>query len=212
VEVIEGRHPNGTKQVACYVIDGEKVGCREWDEDGQLLAEVPMRGGVRHGNVAYFYPGGQLEEMQPYRHGQMHGTGRQWSEDGRLLVTWQLNRGTGLDLWCDSGTGTLAEEHYWPREGGLGYGRDWNVDEKTIHEEYFYALGRGYHGVWREWAGRGGLRRGFPHFYVNDRKVSKLQYLKACQGDPTLPPYRPEEDDPHRALPAEYLAQKDQKK
>jgi antitoxin component YwqK of YwqJK toxin-antitoxin module len=208
VEIIEERHPNGTKQSASYVIGGEKVGRREWDEDGRLLVEEPVRGDVWHGNVAHFYPGGHLEEVQPYRQGRMHGTGKQWSEDGRLLVTWKLSHGTGLDLWCDSGTGTLAEEHYWPEEGELGYQRQWNADEQTICEEYSYVLGKGYHGIWREWNERGRLQRGFPDFYVNDRKVTRRQYLKACQADPTLPPYRPEDDDPHRELPAEYLAQR----
>jgi hypothetical protein len=102
----------------------------------------------------------------------------------------------------------FAEEHYWPSEGKLGYKRQWNSDEKTVWQEYFYALG--YHGLWREWNARGRLFRVFPRYYVNDVQVTRRQYLKACQSDPTLPPYRPEEDDPQRPLPAEYLAQRHQ--
>jgi hypothetical protein len=189
-------------------VGGEKVGFRQWDEEGQLEFECAMRGGVRHGHEYRFYPNGGLLEKTTYREGRMHGSGRQWSEDGRLLVTWELVDGTGLDLWCDTLTGTLAEEHYWPREGELGYERQWNRDEKTIWQEYFYRLGKGYHGVWRQWNASGRPRRGFPRYHVNDRQVTKRQYLKAGERDPTLPPYRPEEDDPHRQLPAAYLAQK----
>jgi antitoxin component YwqK of YwqJK toxin-antitoxin module len=164
--------------------------------------------GVKHGKSYRFYESGQLLEEEPYRDGRAHGTGRQWAEDGRLLVSWTLAHGVGLDLWCDTQTGALAEEHYWPGEGELGYTRQWNEDERTVWQEYSYVLGIGYHGVWREWNARGGLRRGFPHYYLNGRKVTKREYLRACASDPTLPPYRPEEDGPRRELPAEYLAQR----
>lgn len=207
-EVVEKRHPNRTKAYASFFLGGEKVGCRQWDEGGQLMYECGLRAGGRHGNVYCFYADGRLEEVQPYRNGTTHGVGRQWAEDGRLLVTWELVHGTGLDLWCNTQRGTLAEEHYLPGEGQLGYMRQWNADEQTVWQEYFYVLGKGYHGVWREWNAHGRLRRGFPRFYVRDRKVTKRQYLKACESDPTLPPYRAEDDAPQRRLPAEYIAQR----
>jgi antitoxin component YwqK of YwqJK toxin-antitoxin module len=208
VEVVEDYHQNGAKRSASYFVDGEKVGYREWFEDGQLSFEYAMRGGVQHGPEYRFYPNGQLEEKETYRDGRFHGTGMQWSEDGRLLVTWKLVNGAGLDLWCDCSTGTLAEEHYWPEEEELGYKREWNPDEKTIWQEYFYVLGKGYHGVWREWNEKGRLRRGFPLYFVNDKTVTKREYLKACARDPSLPPFRVEDNDPHRELPAEYRAQR----
>jgi antitoxin component YwqK of YwqJK toxin-antitoxin module len=208
VEVIEEYHPGGTRKAVSYFVGGDKVGQRWWYEDGSLEFEEQMRGGEVHGHMYRFYESGQLMEVQPYCDGKMHGTGQQWSEDGRLLVAWQLARGTGLDLWCDSSTGTLAEEHRRPGEGQLGYTRQWNADERTVWQEYCYVLGLGYHGVWREWNTRGRLRRGFPRYYVNDRRVTKRQYLRACRTDPMLPRYRAEEDDPHRKLPPEYLAQR----
>ncbi|HXG12227.1 MAG TPA: hypothetical protein VNK04_20905 [Gemmataceae bacterium] len=51
-------------------------------------------------------------------------------------------------------------------------------------------------------------KRGFPQFYVNDVKVTRRQYFRACEKDPTLPAYRPEEDKPSRKLPPEYVAQR----
>jgi hypothetical protein len=206
VEVIDEYHPGGARKSSSYFVAGEKVGHREWDEDGRLEFESALRAGVRHGHEYRFYPNGQLLDKETYRDGRLHGVGRQWAEDGTLLVNWKMVGGTGLDLWCDNLTGTLAEEHHWPREGELGYKREWNADERTVRQEYFYVLGKGYHGVWREWNGRGGLRRGFPRFYIHGRKVTRRQYLEACEADPSLPPYRAEDDDPHRELPAEYLA------
>src|SRR5262249_37784660 len=153
----ESYHPNGAKQAACYVVDGEQVGYREWYADGQLEWEYGMRGGLKHGPEYSFYPNGQLSDKETYRHGKLHGNGRQWSERGELLVEWKLAHGIGLDLWCDSATGTLAEELFWPGDGELGYKREWNGDGRTVWREYFFSPGKGYHGVWREWDERGRL-------------------------------------------------------
>jgi hypothetical protein len=207
-EVVEQHHPNGVKKAASYFLGDEKVGFREWDEAGRLEFEYAMRGGVKHGHEYRFHPNGRPLERETYHGGRLHGVGKQWSEEGQLLVTWKLVDGTGLDLWCDTQTGTLAEEHYWPRQGELGYERQWNGDERTVWQEYFYVLGKGYHGIWREWNHQGRPRRGFPRYYVNGQRVTRRQYQRACDDDPTLPPYRPEEDDSRRRLPEEYLVQK----
>jgi antitoxin component YwqK of YwqJK toxin-antitoxin module len=110
VEVVEEYYPTGERKSSSYFLGGEKVGFRQWDEAGRLEFEYAMRGGVKHGHEYRFYPNGRLEDKETYREGRLHGVGRQWSEDGRLLVTWKLVDGTGLDLWCDTQTGTLAEE------------------------------------------------------------------------------------------------------
>jgi hypothetical protein len=206
-EVVEERHPTGEKKSASYFLGGDKVGFRMWDEQGRLDFEKALRAGIRHGNEYWFYNNGQLQEVTPYRDGRIHGTGRQWSEDGRLLVTYRVVRGVGLDLWCGDGD-ALAEEHYWPKEGELGYHRGWKCDDRTLWKEYFFVLGKGYHGIWREWNKQGRPRRGFPQYYVADRKVTKRQYLRACLSDPSLPPYRAMDDEPVRELPAAYVAQR----
>jgi hypothetical protein len=206
-EVIEERHSSGAKKKASYFLNGQKVGCRIWFEDGGLDFENAFRGDSRHGNEYSFYPNGQLLEVTPYRDGRIHGTGRQWAEDGRTLITYRLVRGAGLDLWCGDG-GALSEEHYCPKDGELGYRRDWNCDDKTISLEYFYVLGKGYHGIWREWNSRGRPRRGFPCYYVAGRKVTKREYLRCRLSDPILPPYREQDNRPVRKLPAAYLTQR----
>jgi hypothetical protein len=209
-EIVKGRHSDGSKKVSWYYLNGEKVGVRNWYEDGQLEFEIAMRNGVKHAWEYRFHENANLLEREGYHEGQLHGIGRQWAEDGRLLVTWRMVNGTGLDLWCDE-EGRLAEEHYWPKPGELGYTRQWNPDDWTINEEYFYILGKGYHGVWRKWNGRGRMKRGFPRFFVCDRKVTKTQYAKACEANSTLPPYRVADDNPRRELPEAYLRQRRQR-
>ena len=50
------------------------------------------------------------------------------------------------------------------------------------------------------------LCRGFPQFYVNGERLTKRQYLSAGESDHSIPPYVPEQDQPYRTLPKEYLA------
>jgi len=207
VETVTERYPDGTKKESSYFVGDEEVGYRMWDDAGRLDYES-ARSGPCKGSYYGFHANGQLSEVQPYRNGMMHGIGKQWSEDGELLVSWKLVNNVGLDLWCCTWTKTLAEERYWPADGELGYLRQWNEDETTVWEEYFYVRGTGYHGIWREWNAKGRLRRGFPQYFIADRKVTRRQYLRACKSDPMLRPYRVEDDDPRRELPSAYLAHK----
>lgn len=209
-----GRGRRGTssrrgKKSARYLVGGEDVGSRSWDEEGWLEFESARRGGVRHGREYRFYPSGQPLDQDTYRDGRLHGVCRQWAEDGSVLVTSRMANGCGLSLWCDNCTGKFAEETFFPREGERGYKRFWNDDEKTVREEEVWGPGKG--SILRQWNARGRPRRGFPRFFLGGEKATKRQYLRACQDDPTLPPYRPEDDDPHRELPAEYLAQREKR-
>jgi hypothetical protein len=119
-----------------------------------------------------------------------------------------LVNGSGLDLWCNK-DGTLAEEHYWLKNGERGYKRLWSGEDRTVCEEEVWGPGKG--SIRRDWNARGKLRRGFPRFYVAGRRVMKWQYLRACQADRTLPPYRSEDDAPLRSLPPEDLVQREKR-
>jgi hypothetical protein len=206
-EVVEQTHENGAKKTAHYYVGDERVGFREWSQTGTLLFEYGLKGGEKHGYEYEFYDSGALLEKGAYRKGKLHGPGVQLAENGRVLVVWKLDNGCGLDLWCDQRTGLLAEEVFWPAQGEQGYKRLWNEDQETIWEEWFFAPGMGYHGIRREWDGDK-LCRGFPQFYIGDKKVSRARYLSACKTDKTLPKYRAADDKPTRRLPAEYLAQR----
>jgi hypothetical protein len=112
--------------------------------------------------------------------------------------------GCGIRLWCDPLTRAFVEETRFRGEGERGYRRHWAGDERTLHEEIW---GPGKGSISRRWIAPGKLRRGFPWYFLDGRQVTKRAYLQACRNDPALPAYRPEDDEPHRELPAEYLAQ-----
>ncbi len=201
----------GRLERACLSLDGLSIGdaCRHWYDDGEVELEYGIKDGQKHGNELWFHPNGELLSVEPYRKGKVHGLCKQWDEKGRLLVTYTLVNGVGLDLWCDTMTGTLSEDTFFPAVGQLGHQRLWSGDEKTIWEESFWLVGDGWHGIQRRWNWKTGrLRRGYPQYYLHGEKVTKRQYIQACKSDPSLPPSRPKDDSPVRQLPPEYVVQR----
>jgi hypothetical protein len=61
---------------------------------------------------------------------------------------------------------------------------------------YYYLNGKkvGY----RKWDEQG---QSFPQYFVNDKKVTKRQYLSACLNDSSLPGFREVDNMPARKLP-----------
>jgi antitoxin component YwqK of YwqJK toxin-antitoxin module len=205
VERIVSTHPDGSRRHAEYVLEGEVVGHRWWDEDGSLSRETPFMNGVKHGVEYIFYASGNLVSAEPYERGQMHGLTEQWDRDGRLIGTYTMVHGTGIDLWRwvrPDGSISLSEVRYY--KDGHRHGFEWwiNWDQQQVSEEQHFREGEP-HGIHRDWNVRDRLSRGFPKYYVNGRKVTKRQYLAACKTDATLPPFRVEENDPARTFPPE---------
>lgn len=209
-EVVDKRYADGAKEESSFFVARKKVGRRSWWDDGQLRSEWGLKDGKKHGNALDFDPNGQLSSVEPYRNGKPHGKATQFASDGSVLVCYVMRDGVGLDLWCQD-KGKLSEEHYCPADSELGYTRWWNWDNKSIHSEESWLNGFGWHGILREWNDKGRLRRGFPQFFVKGQRVTKRQYLRACESDSLLPPYIPQQDQPYRTLPPEYLAQRKKK-
>jgi hypothetical protein len=59
--------------------------------------------------------------------------------------------------------------------------------------------------VHRRWDRRGHLERGYPRFFINDRRVSLTRYVLACRKDERLPRYSTDEGRPARELPAAFV-------
>lgn len=198
-EVLERVDQAGNKVFRC-VVDGQVVGKRIRDTSGALAWEFQVKdGGEKHGLERQWAPDGTLEFETTYVDGREHGVARQW-DHGKLLGTYQMEHGTGVDLWRDS-SGALLEERYVKDGYRDGFERWWRGDNATVSDEGHFKHGQ-EHGIFRRWNARGRLCRGYPRYVVDGVRVTKRRYLRACAADPSLPLFREDENRPERPLPA----------
>jgi hypothetical protein len=204
-ERITARHANGAKATVEYLIAGQRVGARGFDAEGNLESDCGWRDGLRHGTSYRIDIPGRLLSATPYSRGLEHGVARQWADDGRLLGTYRMHHGTGIDLWWDETWGKprrrcLAEVYFMHR--GQRHGFEWwiNEDQASVHEERHWRDGR-QHGIERDWNLKGRLRRGYPKYFVAGQQVTRRQYIKAAASDASLPPFRKAENRAGRVFP-----------
>ena len=192
-----------------YILNGEVVGERQFDENGLLEFERPIKNGVTHGTL-YEVADGIVTFAEPYRNGVAHGTARQWSADGESIGSYTMKHGTGLDLWrCKAswahGRVFLSEARF--VKDGKWHGFEWwlNEDQKSVRaENHFWENLQ--HGIERRWNSQGRLSRGYPRYWVNNKRVTKREYVRACAGIPNLPRFRESDNQPRRKFPPEVLA------
>jgi hypothetical protein len=209
-ERVLATHLKGSqKYKAEYRLNGKVIGERQFDERGRLELERPKKNGLMHG-MLYNCDDGVVTFAEPYRNGLAHGIARQWSEDGELIGTYTMKRGTGLDLWRQKmnwGTGRvfLAEARF--IKEGKWHGFEWwlNEDQKSVHDEHHFWENL-QHGVQRSWNSKNRLRRGYPRYWVKNKQITKREYLRASAKDPNLPPFRESDNRPRRKFPPEVLA------
>lgn len=191
------------------IYKGEVVGIRVYSGDKVLLRETPLKVGKKHGTEYTFYDSGQLELAEPYADGEIHGTAYQYSETGRLMGTYKMEHGTGYDIWRhvsmeeDASPDDFYVSEVHSMKDGLPHGYEWWLNEdKTIYVEICSYMGK-YHGITREWNFNGKLRRGYPKYYVHNKKVDKRIYIKAYKTDSSLPEFKKEDNLPIRNFPPE---------
>ena len=198
-------YESGAKRQSDFFLDAELVGRRYYFETGELEDETPFRNGRMHGVEYRWHEPGVLLSTERWVDGLPHGTAKQWL-DGKLVGTYEMVRGTGIDLWWgkrfEDDAVVLAEARY--LVNGQRHGFEWWIDQdqKSVHEESHFWHGEP-HGIERQWNSEGRLRRGFPKYFVGGKKVAKRQYTAACKKDPTLPLYRAADDRPVRRFPPE---------
>jgi hypothetical protein len=182
------------------------VGVRQFDADGELELDGGARGGKRHGREYRLDLQGKLLSATAYKDGLEHGLARQWSEDGRLIGTYRMRNGTGVDLWWQETWRKprrpfLAEVYF--MLNGARHGFEWwlNEDQRSVREERHWSNDTA-HGIEREWNIKGKLRAGFPKFYVRGTLVTRQAYNEAQEHDLTLPQYRAEDNRPQRVFPS----------
>ena len=189
-----------------YVLDGKVVGVGYFHKTGELESEYALRDGLLHGIAYRSDVPGRLLSSEPYAHGLPHGTAKQWAGDGSLIGTYRMSRGTGVDLWWaehgENGLPYLSEARYL-RDGKL-HGFEWwlNEDQKSVWSECHFQQSQ-KHGIERSWNQKGRLRRGYPRYWICDRRVTKRQYLRECGKDASLPRYREIDNQPARSFPPE---------
>jgi hypothetical protein len=131
-ERIAAQHANGAKATVEYFIEGRLVGVRGFDAEGNLEGDCGWRDGQQHGTSYRIDIPGRLLSATPYSRGHEHGVARQWGDDGRLLGTYRMHHGTGIDLWWGETWRRprrryLAEVHFMRR--GHRHGFEWWIDE-----------------------------------------------------------------------------------
>lgn len=119
--------PTGQLKVEAYVIGGSAdvgIGAqsdwlfdglsRVWDEQGNLIAEIPYEKGSLEGVTRNFYPTGQIEREAPYKQNLLEGAVVEYFLDGRIkrTVSYQKGLKQGLSAGYDiQGTVCWTEEY-----------------------------------------------------------------------------------------------------
>lgn len=199
-EVVTERWKDRPK-TAEYRVGSIVVARRHWNRDGVLILEIGLnKEGFYDGERRDWYDNGALHSESFYIDGKEHGTAKQFDSDGSLIGTYAMDHGTGVDLWYRE-RGVLSEERHYFDGAMHGFERWWNGDNETVWRERNFQAGL-EHGIERQWNNEGRLRRGFPRYFMRGEQVTKRQYLKARELDPSLPEFRDEDNDSHRELPA----------
>jgi antitoxin component YwqK of YwqJK toxin-antitoxin module len=207
-ERVTERYENGSRKHAEYILHGEVTGWREFWESGNVETEKSVRDGHRHRQMLEWHEHGTLAFATAYVDGREHGAAKQWAKDGTLVGTYDMDHGTGLDLWwCERAGGSwhLSEARY--LLAGDRHGYEWRLDgdRESVWEESHFQHGQ-EHGIFRSWNAQGRLRRGYPQYFITGRKVTKRQYLRAAQADAGLPAFREEDNRPAWHFPPEVAA------
>jgi antitoxin component YwqK of YwqJK toxin-antitoxin module len=206
-EVVHESWETGAKKSADYYLEGQQIGYRSWTRSGTIEMEYGIKDGKMHGPFRTWHENGHLCEEARYVEGKEHGLTKQYDHAGRLLGSYAMEHGTGIDLWLAS-DGSLSEERHYKDGLRHGYERWWNGDNTTVWKEEHYWQGEAQ-GIFREWNEHGRLRRGYPRYFVGGERVTKQRYEQACQSATTLPRFDAMDNTPRRELPKAYAEQKE---
>jgi hypothetical protein len=197
-EIVREYDAAGVPRSSDYFVRRRLVGRRHWDGESVVQIEYGMRDGKLHGAYYEWHENGNLRHATRYANGLEHGMSRQYDSFGQLIGTYRMRNGTGVDLWYVR-KGRLSEERHCRNGRRHGFERWWR-DSRTVFAEGCYKDGV-EHGIFRDWNAARKLRRGFPQYFVEGRRVTRRQYLRARALDETLPPFLKLENLPRRKCP-----------
>ncbi len=110
---------------------------RFYHRNGVLEMEETFRGQKLHGRRRTWHRNGQTATEEFYLDGFLHGIVRQWNEDGKLLGSYEVQHGTGLQKKVGHDNGKLR--HEFSTVGGEFCGRDrlW-LQDGTLLSDVIY--------------------------------------------------------------------------
>ena len=187
------------------LLNGQVVGQRAYDAEGNLKIETPIRDGKKHGREYIWNETGALESVEPFIDGNRHGLAKQYGRNGKIIGTYRFVHGTGYDIWRwerEDGS-TFISEIFSVRDGSLD-GYEWwlKEDQRSVWHERHWQQGS-VHGIERMWNHQNGLKRGYPKYWIQGKAVKKRTYLEALEKDKSLPKYWETENQNRREFPEE---------
>jgi|CXWL01.1.fsa_nt_gi antitoxin component YwqK of YwqJK toxin-antitoxin module len=203
-EHVVERYTSREKKRTVYILRSKIVGMRLFRLSGELLFEYPLKNGFYHGTIFRWGLLGRMLSSKPYVDGEPHGISRQWSDDGKLLGTYTMTHGTGIEFWwTQREDGTIYPMTVRYMQDGQLHGFSWRINEDGTVFDEFHWVGGDWHGIERNWNRRGLLHRNSPRYYIRGEQVTKRQYERACADDPSLPKFRKADNEPKRKFPPE---------
>lgn len=183
------------------ILNGRVVGQCSYDSDGRLIIETPLKDGKKHGRE-YIWDSfsGNLESVEPYVNGKLHGLAKQYGRTGKVIGTYRFVRGTGYDIWrYEEQDGSIGVSEIFSVQDGSLHGYEWwlKTDQHSVWHERHWQQGK-VHGIERMWNDKNSLKRGYPKYWIQNQKVSKRVYLKAAKEDKTLPKFQEKDNRPRR--------------
>jgi hypothetical protein len=129
-------------------VDGQITGLyRSWYPGQIIESEQYYVNGEYHGEDRHYYPDGTLELQGFWDNGLEDGTWTQWAQDGRVLGTFDFDKGTGVRRsWHQNGQLASQEASYhgitygyrekWDEQGQLVERSWWNECHEQWVERY----------------------------------------------------------------------------
>lgn len=198
-EIPARRGEEYAREVWYFVDDNTLVGVRRyWDEKKSKLHSEELyapsdswRFQHKNGVQREWYKNGQLKSERPYKNDKMHGTFKQWDENGKLLGSFEMKEDSGpFQSWYPNG----QVEEIRPCKNGKIHGEwRWYFDNGKLGAIAWYEEGSVY-GISYSWDRDGKPEQDSPQFHVHGERVTKEEYLKAASVDTTLRRYEAQEE------------------
>lgn len=104
-----------------FLFDGEPFSgvAEERFEDGSMRCIFPFTNGREHGEVKTFFASAQPMKSTPYINGAVHGTEREWFENGSLRIERDVEFGILIRSRTFNESGALVEEYVRPDDDNM---------------------------------------------------------------------------------------------